>query len=296
MKHFNRLASAMIMISAGAVAAHAAENGNTQYAPGASQFFAGSIPPYEGFYFLLQTSYFSSDRTNDSHGHEIPIDFHVDAAVETIRFLYVSDVRIGDAQLWGQFVLPVIHLDLSTAFASDTAFAPGDATATIGLAWHPDQAQTFVLGLDVGIPTGNYDKDDFANTGLNHWSLQPTAAYHNFDPQGVELAVAARVIFNGENTDTNYRSGNEFVLDYAAGWNFDKIKVGATGYYLKQFSDDTGPGVAADGHRGEGFAIGPSLTYSFNPAMQLSASWQHDVLAENRAQGDAIWVNFATKF
>lgn len=296
MRHFRKLASAMIMSSVCTVAAQAAENGNTQYAPGASQFFAGSIPPYEGLYFLSQTSYFSSDRTNDSKGHEIPIDFHVDAAVETLRLLYVSDIRVGDAQVWGQLVLPVIHLNLSSVFASDTAFAPGDMTATIGLAWHPDQAQTFVLGLDVGMPTGQYDKDAFANTGLNHWSLQPTAGYHYFDPQGLELAASARVIFNSENTDTHYRSGDEFVLDYAAGWNFDKVKVGATGYYLLQFTDDTGPGVATDGHRGKGFAIGPSLTYSFNPAMQLSASWQHDLMAENRAQGDAVWLNFATKF
>jgi hypothetical protein len=289
--------AATTLLSLGCLnAVNAAENGNTQYAPGSSQFFAGAIPPFEGFYFLSQTSYFSANRTNDSKGHELPIDFKVQAAVETLRFVYVSDVHIGEAQLWGQIVLPLVHLNVSTAFASSNTTAFADATATLGLAWHPDQQQTYIFGLDVGVPIGSYDKDSLANGGVNHWSVQPTIGYHYSDPQGLEIASTARVIFNSENTATNYKSGDEFVFDYAVGWNFNKLRVGATGYYIKQFTDDKGPGVAADGHRGEGFAIGPSLTYSFNPAMQVSASWEHDVVAKNRAQGDTIWMNFATKF
>ncbi|MBB4953631.1 hypothetical protein H4S14_001652 [Agrobacterium vitis] len=292
-----RILAATALVSISCLgAAEAAENGNTQYAPGSAQFYAGAIPPFEGFYFLSQTSYFSANRTNDGNGHEVPIDFHVKAAVETLRFVYVSDVHIGDAQLWGQIVLPLIHLDISTAFASDKTSAFADATATVGLAWHPDQRQTYIFGLDVGVPIGTYDKDALANGGLNHWSVQPTLGYHYSDPQGLELATTARVIFNSENTDTHYTTGNEFVFDYAVGWNFDKVRVGATGYYIKQFTDDKGPGVGSDGHRGEGLAIGPSLTYSFNPGMQVSTSWQHDVVAKNRAQGNTVWVNFATKF
>ncbi|WP_237152229.1 SphA family protein [Oryzibacter oryziterrae] len=280
----------------GLVPATAAENGNTQYAPGASQFFAGAVPPYEGLYFLSQSSYYTSSRLNDGNGREIPIDFNVNVGAETLRFLYVSPIKIGGAQVWGQVVLPLLNLDLSTAFASDRKLGLADATITGGLAWHPDPFQSFVLGLDVALPTGSYHAGDLANTGLNHWSVQPTVGYHYFDPQGLDLGAAARLIFNSENEATNYRSGTELVVDYAFGWNFDQVKVGATGYFLKQLSDDHGPGVAADGHRGEGLAIGPSLTYSFNPGTQISASWQHDVLAENRSQGDAIWVNFATSF
>lgn len=287
-------AAAACLIAAGQ--GHAAENGNTQYAPGASQFYAGAIPPIEGLFFLSQTSYFSANRVNDGNGNEVPIDFKVRATSETLRFLYVSDVHVGDATLWGQLVVPLVNLDLESRFASDNKFALADITGTVGLAWHPDQMQTFVVGLDVAMPTGSYDVDRFANTGLNHWSFQPTIGYKYFDPQGLEVAVSSRVIFNTENPDTDYRSGDELVVDYAVGWNVGKVKIGATGYYLKQFTDDKGPSVASDGHRGEGFAVGPSFTYNFNPGTQLSASWQHDVLAENRSQGDAIWANFTMKF
>ncbi|WP_113447770.1 transporter [Rhizobium cremeum] len=274
----------------------AAENGNTQYSPGSAQFFAASIPPYPGLYFLSQTNYFTADRTNDSNGDRVPIDFEVKALAETFRFLYVSDIEIGGAQLWGQLVVPVVHLDMSLPFGDDTTLGLADVTTSVGLAWHPDRNNTFVVGVDVALPTGQYDASDIANIGVNHWSVQPTLGYHYLDPQGLEVGATARLIFNTENTDTDYTSGTEFVLDYAVGWNFDKWRVGAVGYYLQQISDDSGPGVAADGHRGKGFAIGPSISYSFNPGMQVSASWQHDVFAENRAQGNAVWVNFATKF
>lgn len=275
---------------------NAAENGNTQYAPGASQFYAGAIPPIEGLFFLSQTSHFSADRVNDGNGNEIPIDFEVRATAETLRFLYVSDVHIGDATLWGQLVVPLLNLELDSRFASDDRFGVADITATLGLAWHPDRMQTFAFGIDLAMPTGSYDADRFANPGLNHWSIQPTIAYKFFDPLGLDISLASRLIFNTENPATDYTSGTELVIDYAVGWNIGNVKIGATGYYLKQLTDDEGPGVAPDGHRGEGFAVGPSFTYSFNPGMQVSASWQHDVFAKNRAQGDAVWVNFATKF
>lgn len=284
------------VISATALSAQAAENGITQYSPGSAQFFAGGMPPFPGFYFVSQTSYFSADRTNDSNGDRTPVDIKVKALAETLRFLYISDIDVAGADVWAQLVVPVVHLDMSLPFGNDKSTALADITVSGGLAWHPDRYNTFVAGIDIAAPTGGYDVSDLANVGTNHWSFQPTLAYHYSDPEGLEFAGAARLIINTENQDTDYTSGNELVIDYAVGWNFDKLRVGAVGYYLQQFTDDSGLTAPADGKRGKGFAIGPSLTYSFNPGMQLSASWQHDVVAENRLQGDTVWVNFATKF
>lgn len=296
MKRILKLSLTVLLLTVSTDMVQAAEGGNTQYAPGSAQFFAGAIPPYEGFYFLSQTSYFESDRLNDSNGDRLPVDFQVKTLVETLRFMYVSDIEVGGAKLWGQLVVPVVHLDLALPGVSDTRFGVADITTTVGLAWHPDQHQSFVLGVDFALPTGSYDSDRAANIGLNHWSVQPTLGYHYLDTEGLELGAVARIIFNSENPDTDYRSGNEFVLDYAVGWNFGRFKIGATGYYLTQLTDDSGPMAAVDGHRGRGFAIGPALTYNFTPATQLSASWEHDVIAKNRAQGDTVWLNFASKF
>lgn len=296
MKHYRKGAVAAVLLAASTMGSYAAENGNTQFAPGSSQFFAGAIPPFPGLYLLSQTNHYSANRLNDGNGNKMPIDFNVEATAETLRFLYVSDLHIGSAQVWGQVVLPVVGLNLKTPFAKGDNIGLGDAIVAAGLAWHPDRAQTFVLGLDMAMPTGLYDKNDVASIGLNHWSFQPTVGYHYLDPQGPEIGIAARAIFNTENDATGYTSGNELVVDYAAGWNFGKLRVGAVGYYLKQFTDDSGPRVPADGNRGEAFAIGPSLSYTFDTGMQLSASWQHEAIAKHRAQGNALWANLALKF
>lgn len=284
------------VVSATALSAQAAENGITQYSPGSAQFFAGGMPPFPGFYFVSQASYFSADRVNDSNGDRTPINIKVKALAETLRFLYISDIDVAGADVWAQLVVPVVHLDMSLPFKHDKSTALADTTISGGLAWHPDRYNTFVAGMDIATPTGSYDVSKLANVGTNHWSFQPTLAYHYTDPEGFEFGSTARLIINTENQDTDYTSGNELVIDYAVGWNFDKLRVGAVGYYLQQLTDDSGRTAPADGKRGKGFAIGPSLTYNFNPGMQLSASWQHDVVAENRLQGDTVWVNFATKF
>ncbi|WP_137133263.1 transporter [Rhizobium sp. FKY42] len=293
---FKRLALAALVSCSAIGTVEAAENGNTQYAPGSPQFFAGGIPPFPGLYFLSQTSYYTSDRNNDANGNQMPINFKVNALAETMRFLYVSDLKVAGGDVWAQLVVPMVHLDLTLPIGNDKSFALADMTATVGVAWHVDRNNTFLIGLDIAMPTGGYDKADFANVGLNHWSFQPAIGYHYLDPQGLEVGATARLIFNTENTSTDYKTGTEFVLDYAVGWNFDKWRLGAVGYYLQQLTDDKGPRVAADGHRGKGFAIGPSITYKFNPGLEISASWQHDLVAENKSQGDTVWFNFATKF
>lgn len=276
--------------------AWAAENGNTQYSPGSAQFFAGGVPPFPGLYFLSQTSYFNADRTNDADGNERPIPFEVQSVAETMRFLYVSPVEIAGAKLWTQLVIPVVHLDLTIPVASDTQLGLADISGTIGLAWHTKGKHAFLAGLDIAGPTGKYSADDAINIGLNHWSFQPTIGYHYKDPKGLELGTTARLIFNTENHDTDYTSGTELVVDYAVGWNIDKWRLGAVGYYLQQLTDDSGPRVSDDGNRGMAFAIGPSLSYSFNPGFELSGSWQHDVVTQNRSQGDTFWFNVAKKF
>lgn len=273
-----------------------AENGNTQYGPGASQFFGGAFPPFPGLYILSQTNYFHADRLNDGNGDKLPFDFKVSTFVETVRLLYITPIELAGANVVTQLVIPVVNVDVSVPGVSAETTGLADMVGTLGLAWHPDQNTTYSLGVDVSAPTGRYDRFDPASPGLNHWSFQPALGYHYSDPQGLEIGTVARFIFNTKNTDTDYRTGTEFVFDYAVGWNIDKWRIGAVGYYLQQLTDDSGPTAPADGHRGKGFAIGPSLSYAFNPGLQLSASWQHDVVAENRAQGDTIWFNVAAKF
>ncbi|MDQ1120477.1 MULTISPECIES: transporter [Pseudoxanthomonas] len=280
--------------SLASTSAVAAENGNTQYSPGASQFFSGNVPPYPGFYLLSQTSYTSADRLNDGKGDRLPIDFDVRAKVETLRLIGVSPNHLLGGQIWGQLILPIVDLDTRVGPVSDSRTGLADSTLTGGLAWH-DGKNNYVFGLDIGMNTGSYQHGRLANPGQNHWSFQPTIGYQYLDPQAWVAAASLRYIVNTKNHDTDYTSGDEVVLDYAIGYNIGSSRLSVVGYLLDQVSDDEGPGVGSDGNRGRGFAIGPSYTYRFASGPELSTSWQHETHTEHRSQGNIFWLNLALK-
>ncbi|WP_435171241.1 SphA family protein [Falsirhodobacter sp. 1013] len=280
------------------VAGKAAENGNTQYSPGSSGFYSGAIPPVQGLYALSQTSYYSADRLTDDNGDRLPVSFGADVKVETLRLLGVTGWEAAGGKVWWQLVMPVIlDMDISAGSHGGSTSGLSDVLVAGGLAWHSG-AHTYVFGIDVALPTGDYDPGRLANAGLNHWSIQPTFGYHYLDvtDPAWEVAIGVRYLKNFENSDTDYTSGDELVIDYAAGYNFGSFRAAVSGYLLEQLTDDEGPNVASDGNRGKGVAIGPSLNYTFANHALLGISWQKEIETESRPQGDTWQISFATRF
>ncbi|PWC82201.1 hypothetical protein TSH100_24450 [Azospirillum sp. TSH100] len=282
------------VLALSAASAWATEGGTSSYLGGSSQFYGAGFPPIPGTYMLSQSNYYSANRLNDGNGNRIPIDFSIRTYSETIRILHITDLKLAGADVVTQLVVPLVHGNLSVMGHGDTQTSVADMTGTLALTWHFGP-HSVVTGLDFTGPTGRYKKENALNIGTNHWSLQPTLGYKYFDPEGFELSVVPRLVFNTKNTATDYTSGNELYVDYAVGWNFGPTKVGLVGYAYQQFTDDKGQGVGSDGNRGKAFAIGPSLTYSFTPALHVSGSWQRELVAEHRTQGNALWVNFGLK-
>jgi hypothetical protein len=296
MKQFGLL---IVLLGCTATPTFASENGGLQYGLGSAQFFAGLMPPDPGFYINNQFNYYTSDRLNDGNGHKIDIpDFKVDVTVDTVRILYVSDTELTEGwKTWYQIVLPYI---LQQKVSGDTETGLADITLTTGLRWQ-DGAHSIVTGIDYALPTGSYHANEQNNIGTNHWSIQPVFSYHylNHQDPGWEFAIAPRYIFNSKNSDTDYKSGQQLVVDYSAGYNIEQARIGVTGYWLKQVTDDTGAGVEnagiTDGNRTDGFAIGPSLAWHFSGGSLLSASYQKEFAVKHKAEGSTIWLNFATK-
>ena len=113
------------------------------------------------------------------------------------------------------------------------------------------------------LPTGGSDRTRQANIGRNYLSLQPLGVLTWMDPSGFNGDVKATLNFNRTNSDTNYRSGREFIVDYAAGWGLGNgWVVGVGGYVYRQWSDDKVGGVSLAGSRGRSQSIGPSVRYA----------------------------------
>jgi len=96
---------------------------------------------------------------------------------------------------------------------------------------------------------------------------------------------------NGVDTQTQYRSGNEFIWEYDAMQKItQKVAIGGNGYYYYQTTNDTQNGaIVGDGSRGRDLAIGPEIRAHLGH-IAVIAKYTKDTLVRNKTMGNAFWV------
>jgi hypothetical protein len=153
----------------------------------------------------------------------------------------------------GGGVLPFNRSD--SFFDSVTGFA--DLIPQASLRWNAGvhNVMTYITG---DIPVGKYDRTSLSNLGLGHGAIDWGLGYTYFNPQtGQEFSAVGGVTYNYVNPSTNYQSGMDFHLDYAASQFLTKqVQVGLVGYVYHQLTGDISPGgrvgefkITRDGYR-----------------------------------------------
>ncbi len=274
--------------------AMATEGGGGAYPNGAEDFMAGAVPP-PGTYFLNYFTYYTADKFKLKGGGELPV-FDLDVVANTFRFIHVTKKQILGG-FWGMHIfLPVLNVDVTTPGGSDSTFRIGDVIVDpIILSWHSKNWH-FATGVDVFIPTGDFESTAIANVGRNYWTFEPLAGFTYVSDCGVEVSGKFMYDFNTKNHDTNYSSGQEFHFDYLVGYQFKPWSLGVNGYYYKQTTDDKVNGAEVqDGFRGQVFAIGPAVKYDYKN-MSFTLKYQKEMSVENKPEGDKFWFKFVYAF
>lgn len=288
----------MVALALLAVPAMNAKEGADQYPNGAENWFVGSAPP-PGFYFVNYLGYYTGQLKNASGDNVVlngatPL---VEATFDAFRFVEITHLKFLGANYGMHVIVPVAYQSMNMNGRSST-FGVGDIIFNpLVLGWHREHLHA-LTGVDIFLPTGSYTQTDPRVTlGAHYYSFEPVLAV-SYMPQG-GWETSAKFMYNLKTTNptTNYHSGQEFHVDYAAGRHFGGWMAGATGYALTQTTDDTinGQTVAADpgvwdvGRRGQVLAVGPSLGYSNQHHMTFLAQWQHEVQVQNRFGGDKFW-------
>lgn len=294
-----RLLAILLMAGAIAAAPALAKEGGDQYPNGAENWFAGAVPP-PGDYFI---NYFGnySGTLRDGSGNKIQPggkDIKVDATFDALRYVKVTNSTIWGGNYGWAAILPVVNLSIDVAGTKNGRTGIGDATITpIILSWHSPEWH-YALGLDVNLPTGAYNKIDppGKNIGTNYYSLEPVFGVSYLGKDGWEVSGKFMYNWKTKNSDTDYKSGDEVHVDYLVGKHIGPWSVGASGYYLKQISDDrlAGARVGTDGNRGQVFAIGPTIKYENSSHSQFIFQWQRETSVKNRFEGDKLWFKFIT--
>lgn len=298
------------LIASGAILtdrANAAEGAAGFYLLGSTTTNAGIVPP-PGTYVIDYNYYYSgsTDFELDIAGLDVSGGVDADAYYNVAAPLWVAPGKVLGGNIGFLMLVPIGWKDVSAGLAVEAGNAQaqadaqddetkfGDIVPGAMLGWHHGNWHWKIQGL-VNAPTGFWQRGNLANIGFNRWAIDTTGAVTWLDPKiGLELSAAAGFTYNFENPATDYKTGTEFHLEYAAVQNFSKqFAIGINGYFYDQVTGDTGAGANLGSFKGRVAAIGPVVNYNFQLGkipVATNFKYFHEFNVDKRLQGDAGYI------
>jgi len=277
---------------------HATEGAGSYFFPGAFATFAAAMTPDPGFLVANQMLFYSAKADKAVLNGRVDLNLEADAFYNYFGGFYTFAAPILGSRLQVGAALPVGYVDMKASIStvlgsreiSDSSFKLGDAMISSALFW---KRSDFYVKLveTVFLPTGDYSTDNLANIGRNYWAFDTSGALTWLNMKtGTEISVMPGIMFNTKNSKTEYRSGNEFHVDFMVNqFLAANFALGVQGYYYSQVSGDSGSGARLGSFKGEALGFGPALLWmpKFGKGkLSLIAKWLHDVDHKNRIEGD----------
>jgi len=290
----------------GAVSPLAMAGGGQHYPNGAEGCFCGAAPP-PGWYAINYFLYYQADTFTDNSGDEVTVgplaDFDATLWADVVRVLYSSEFEIAGGTWMAHIFVPYMNVEFDSLGFDDSGLGDIIVDPFI-VAWHWGEYHA-VAGIDIYVPTGDYERGNPASVGKNFWTIEPVAAFAGTYKSGLAWNVKFMYDFNLKNDDYlnpatatigELEPGQEFHFDYAVdyavaqGW-----RVGVAGYCYVQVTDDEFEGVEIEDQRGEVFAVGPAVFFQ-HQALSVEARYAWEVQSENRPEGNAFWLKLVYGF
>lgn len=294
--------SAVAVLAVSANVARAAEGAAGVYLLG---FKATSMPGYTpppGTYVQSDYYYYSGSANAGIQlplGNNLALGVDAQAFISATTGIWIAPEKVlgGNVGLSATIVTGWKDIEATavigrfTRGVQDDESAFGDPLVTGLIGWH-DGNWHWNLATFVNIPVGEYDQDRLANIGFNRWAVDTTGAITYLDAaKGHELSLAAGFTFNGENPDTDYKTGTEFHVEAALVQHLSKqLSIGIAGYHYQQITGDSGSGARLGDFEGRVTGLGPLISYSFecgNIPISTSLRYFKEFDVENRLEGDA---------
>ena len=290
-----RLLTLLVIVPLGTVAG-ATENAASVYPVGVDTVLPGITPPPGATQAYEFTTFYSSSRLIDSHGHSSVPGFKMQAFANALRVGHNWNVRALGGSLNSTLAIPVVYQRLNLAGKQFSKAGVGNIAVSpvqIGYlrgSWH------WSVEAALCFPGLSYSKSDPLNIGQHNFAAGPAAAFTYLPRAGnTEVSSKLQYLVNGSNPDTHYRSGHELTAEYAVMQRVaGPLSLGVNGYFYQQTTADTQNGMrVADGFRGRDLAIGPQLRLALGARTGLILKYQRDTLVRNRCQGAAVWFQLS---
>jgi hypothetical protein len=271
------------------------------------QFASLAAVPAAPGWSLITTPYYysgSADRSESSQkGNTVTAGLQTRTALLLFQPGYAFREKILGGQPyvgigWGPgYNLTSVDATLSppgiSGSRSDSVTGGTDLYPFASLAWNKGD-DNWMYYLTGDIPVGAYDSKRLANLGLGHAAIDTGGGYTYLNnTTGREFSTVLGFTYNWENESTNYQSGIDSHLDWAASQFLSaNWAVGVVGYVYYQLTGDSGSGNKVGAFESRVASVGPQVGYVFNFNGQqayanLRAYWEF--WAQNRVEGYAIF-------
>jgi len=293
----HRALAVSALLSSITMGAHATEGGGTICPVGSENYACCALPP-PGVYGMVFAQTYRADALKDNEGHTVPLsDFKVRASAIAPRLVWVTPLEVLGGSLAVHTIVPLVTLDVTVPGASQSKTGLGDIAFGPAIGWHLSPQLHTAIALDIFAPTGQYNKTDLANIGRNYWAMHLAGGITYMQPQGLNADAKVMYAINAKNSATDYRSGQELIIDYSIGWGVGNGWIlGVGGYAYQQLTDDKQAGATVPNNKGRAFAIGPSIRYDSGKGWFLTLKYQQETAVRNRAEGKALWLKAVVPF
>ncbi len=148
------------------------------------------------------------------------------------------------------------------------------------------------------LPTGYYNSNRIISLGRKYYSVDFNLGFTWLDPKiGLEASYNMGYMINTKNNATQYRTGDEFHLDFLVAQHLSpRFGFGLNGYVYSQASGDSGSGAVFGPYRSSAIGYGPAVIYTpkiFGKDFNLIGKWLHDTTTTNRFKGETIFLSVA---
>ena len=310
------LVGALILFSFLKQPAYASEGGWSSYTPGTYGDFSMNYAA-PGLYFTESIYYFKGKLDDMPLFPTINGNGKQTTWFNLLGVSYIAQKKI----LGGHYFITAnvaygfsAKLDLDVpgvGVFEDRASGLGDVwIAPFGLMWnlgsfHITLTEAFVL------PAGRYDKNNLANMGRNYTSYETDIGLTWLDEKnGHEASFLAGYMINTKNQATDYKTGDEFHIDFAINQYFsESFGIGVIGYYYRQMTDDSSPDLdlinqtnsafglpTPDGYKSSSAGVGPAIMFGLSKDVKIIGKWIHEYHAKNRFTGDWAVLSLSMTF
>lgn len=283
----------------------AAESGVGFYLLGSRGPAAGVVPP-PGTYFQNDLYFYSGTASASREfefGGNLIANVDADAIVNLTSILWSTPTEVLGGNLAFSLTIPIGYQDVSANLeptnlrTSDNVFTYGDPVLGSQIAWHSGNLH-YTVGTLINVPIGDYQSGEIANVAFNRWGMDVFTGISYIDANtGWDFSANVGVTFNGENNDTNYKTGDEFHFEWAVSKAFSPtFSAGLTGYYYEQISGDSGDGANLGPFKGRVAAVGLTAAYNFQMGQRpasLRVKYFDEFNVKNRLEGEAVFVTLA---